>query len=221
VGGIRLIALKVQDRIKDRAEYVQRTIVVRSVFVLAVVTVLVFAVRAVLVSALETLAKVVLILAAINVGLIARRSAAIDVRIGPTDAAASATVPAAGFKALAIAFVYGLPEQFRAAIVGVVIGTVAIYAIAAGGRVAVVIAVAARTVNDDACVSPCPVVLTLAIQLNALLRDLCLLLFDLLTLLFGPAFLYLIVIPVALSVCYFGRAEYYGETYRGQSRHSN
>ena len=67
--------------VHDRSEYVQRSAVVRSILVVAVVTVLIFAVCSVLISAFKSLTEVVLILILSDAVLVAIRSAAINIII--------------------------------------------------------------------------------------------------------------------------------------------
>ena len=67
--------------VHDRSEYVQRSAVVRSILVVAVVAVLIFAVCSVLISAFKSLTEVVLILILSDAVLVAIRSAAINIII--------------------------------------------------------------------------------------------------------------------------------------------
>ena len=67
--------------VHDRSEYVQRSAVVRSILVIAVITFLIFAVCSVLISAFKSLTEVVLILILSDAILVAIRSAAINIII--------------------------------------------------------------------------------------------------------------------------------------------
>jgi len=73
-----LVSLNIQNRIKDSTEDVHRSAFVVAILVAAGVTVLIHAVRAVLVAALETLLEVILILPAVNAVRVAIGSGSID-----------------------------------------------------------------------------------------------------------------------------------------------
>ena len=120
--------------VHDRSEYVHRTAVVRSILVIAVVTVLILTIRSVLVPTLETLAEIVLILVLSYAVLIAVCSAPVNIIIRPAVISSRISVSPTGSKSLAIAFVNPLSQKIGATIVGVVPASVSIYSIAAVGN---------------------------------------------------------------------------------------
>src|SRR4030095_1579190 len=109
-----------------------RAFLIVAIFILAVVVIFIPAVGAVLVAALVALLEIVLVLASRNIalGLVAVCSAAIDARVCPTETHVAAAVAASGPETLSVAFVYSLSKYFNTAIVGLVIRTVSVNAIA-------------------------------------------------------------------------------------------
>ena len=120
--------------VHDRSEYVHRTAVVRSILVIAVVTVLILTIRSVLVPTLETLAEIILILVLSYTILIAVDPAPVNIIIRPAVISSCISIGPPGSKTLAIAFVYGLSQLVCTAVVGLVPTSVSIYSIAAVGN---------------------------------------------------------------------------------------
>ena len=73
-----LVTSNMKYGVQDRAENVHRTVLVLTVFILAVIVVVVAAVRTVLITALETLLEIVLVLVPGNAGLVAVGSGSVD-----------------------------------------------------------------------------------------------------------------------------------------------
>src|SRR6185369_13211009 len=115
------VTLNIQDRTEYRSEDVSYAVVIRTVLVSAVV--------AILISAFESLAEVVLILASLNIALVSIAARAVDVRSAPVQAHSAIPVRTSGLESLTISFLDCLSQKVRATLVGVIPTAVSIHAV--------------------------------------------------------------------------------------------
>ena len=215
-----LVTSNVEYGVQDRAENVHRTVLVLTVFVLAVIVIVVTAVRTVLVTALESLLEIVLVLVPGNAGLVAVGSASINAGVCPTVVPVAASIGPARLETLSVAFVNGLLKHLRSPVVRVVIRTISVNAISgvlipiAGSvnnvytlGIPAVICDLALLRSADLVVVSRPLGLTLLLQPDAFLLGLCILL-----ILFFPLmvrlFVVLVMIAVALGAYETARSEH-------------
>lgn len=226
-----LVTSNIEHGIKYCAKDIHRAVLIGAIFVLAVVVTGVPAVGAILVAALEALLEVVLILASRDITLITDRSAAIDIRVRPTDPSVAVAVVASGLKTLSITFVNGLSQQFRTAVVCVVGRTIAVHAITAvavhvriseddadAARVPVVPLSLTTLIGEDALILSVPHGQTLLFQTGTFLGRLSILLVQFF-LLFIELFVVMpVAIAVALGVRDLARSQYRNHAQYGDGR---